>query len=81
MCNGDWEHTYGITIETTDNPGWMLTIEVRDTPLLDKPFSTLAEKRSETDWIHCTVKDGIFRASGDSSKLATLIRTFLDWAE
>lgn len=22
QCNGDWEHTYGITIETLDNPGW-----------------------------------------------------------
>jgi len=24
MCNGDWEHTYGITLETVDNPGWLL---------------------------------------------------------
>lgn len=20
-CNGDWEHNYGITIQTIDNPG------------------------------------------------------------
>jgi hypothetical protein len=23
QCNGSWEHTYGIKIETLDNPGWM----------------------------------------------------------
>jgi hypothetical protein len=22
QCNGDWEHTHGIIIETLDNPGW-----------------------------------------------------------
>ena len=25
-CDGEWEHRYGIRIETTDNPGWLLTI-------------------------------------------------------
>lgn len=24
-CNGQWEHDYGITIQTCDNPGWLLT--------------------------------------------------------
>ena len=25
-CNGDWEHSYGITIETLDNPGGKLKL-------------------------------------------------------
>lgn len=25
-CNDEWEHLYGFTIETCDNPGWLLTI-------------------------------------------------------
>jgi hypothetical protein len=24
-CDGTWEHHLGITIETTDNPGWLVT--------------------------------------------------------
>ncbi len=24
-CNGDWEHNNGVTIESTDNPGWLIT--------------------------------------------------------
>jgi len=22
QCDGDWEHSYGVKIETLDNPGW-----------------------------------------------------------
>ena len=24
-CNGSWEHHAGISIESTDNPGWVIT--------------------------------------------------------
>jgi len=24
QVNGEWEHTSGVTIETLDNPGWMV---------------------------------------------------------
>jgi len=27
QCDGDWEHTYGVKIETLDNPGWMLRVD------------------------------------------------------
>ena len=26
-CNGTWEHLLGIKIETTDNPGWLVTFK------------------------------------------------------
>jgi hypothetical protein len=26
-CNGDWENHFGITISTTDNPGWLIAID------------------------------------------------------
>ncbi len=29
-CNGDWEHDYGVKIETCDNPGWLLTSDDPD---------------------------------------------------
>jgi hypothetical protein len=30
-CNGNWEHGSGISIETLDNPGWRVKIDLRDT--------------------------------------------------
>ncbi len=32
-CNEDWEHSYGVKIETLDNPGWSVTINLEDTYL------------------------------------------------
>lgn len=26
-CDGTWEHSYGFTLESCDNPGWMLNIK------------------------------------------------------
>lgn len=28
QSNGDWEHHNGVTIESTDNPGWMMRIDL-----------------------------------------------------
>ncbi|MFF7251477.1 Imm53 family immunity protein [Embleya sp. NPDC008237] len=33
MCDGDWEHEYGIRLETVDNPGWDLTVDISETDL------------------------------------------------
>jgi Immunity protein 53 len=41
QCNGDWEHTYGVKIDTLDNPGWSVTIELADTYLYGRTFSIL----------------------------------------
>ncbi len=30
-CDGDWEHQYGIKIDTIDNPGWRVEIELNFT--------------------------------------------------
>lgn len=81
MCNGDWEHTYGVKVETLDNPGWMVTIEVRDTSLFKIPFPTVRIDRSETDWIQCEVTDGIFCGTGGVGQLNSILLRFLEWAE
>jgi hypothetical protein len=33
MSDGDWEHELGISIETIDNPGWVVSIDLEGTPL------------------------------------------------
>ena len=79
-CNGDWEHTYGITISTLDNPGWTLEVELADTELFDKPFETLQQLSDTQDWIHCSIREGKFVAVCGPLKLATVIAIFLDCA-
>src|SRR5437016_5806572 len=81
QCNGGWEHTYGVTIENIDNPGWMLKVQLTDTPRQDLQFRTLAVERSDADWIHRAVTDMQFRGSGGAQNLDEILGVFLDWAE
>lgn len=81
MCNGDWEHTYGVTLQTIDNPGWMLEVELTDTPLVNRLFSEVKEQSSDSDWIHCAVSQDLFRGSGSVGNLGRILDIFLDWAE
>jgi hypothetical protein len=56
QCDGAWEHTYGIKIETLDNPGWMLRVDLAETELAGRAFDRVEVERSEQDWIHAWVE-------------------------
>lgn len=38
QVDGDWEHQYGVAIETLDNPGWKVTIDLQRTYLAQKEW-------------------------------------------
>lgn len=40
QCDGGSEHAFGITIETLDNPGWTLKVQLTDTKLEGATFPT-----------------------------------------
>jgi hypothetical protein len=81
QCDGDWEHQDGIEINTLDNPGWRIVINLDDTELAGKPFEAVEENyEHETDWLRCWVADGKFQAAGGPLKLTRILRIFLDWA-
>lgn len=80
-CDGYWEHMFGIKIDTLDNPGWNVLIDLSDTPLEDKIFEEKKQYIDDDNWIFCIVKDGIFQGSGDSNKLGQILKIFREWAE
>ena len=85
QCDGDWEHRYGVKIESLDNPGWLVKVDLMDTELQDKPFAPiehgLQEGDPEHDWMICSIIEGsTFRGAGDPSKLEAILESFLAWA-
>jgi Immunity protein 53 len=72
-CNGDWEHSYGVKIETLDNPGWHLEIELEETNLQNCSFIIIDIDNNEDDWYTCKVNKNKFEACGDPTKLNKLI--------
>src|SRR5687767_7130592 len=80
QCDGDWEHQYGVKIDTLDNPGWAVEIDVIGTRLSGRAFPEAVEERSERDWIRCSVADGRFRGHGGPGNLEEVLERFLAWA-
>jgi len=39
------------------------------------------EKSTESEWMTCQVKDNIFNAAGDPSKLLEILRIFINWSK
>ena len=39
QCNGDWEHEFGIKIDTLDNPGWSVVIDLLGTNYENKKLN------------------------------------------
>jgi hypothetical protein len=80
QCNGDWEHSYGIKIDTLDNPGWSVEIDLEDTDLGSKSFNTIRLNHSDGNWIHCRVEDSVFKGRGGPRNLEDILKVFHDWA-
>lgn len=81
-CNGDWEHCYkNVKIETLDNPGWSVSINLAETTLEDKTFERIEINNGDDDWMVCLIQDGKFKGWGDTGKLGSIIEIFIEWAE
>lgn len=78
-CDGNWEHGYGIKISTLGNPGWLVSIDLNETPWAERPFSPVERMGHETEWIQCRMQDGRFEGSGGPLMLEEIVRTFLIW--
>ncbi|OON62892.1 hypothetical protein B0920_05540 [Massilia sp. KIM] len=82
QLDGDWEHSYGIRIETLDNPGWWLEIDLSGTGIPDRPFERvrLGAPGHDAEWIDCRLEREKFIASGGVHRLEDMIGVFLTWA-
>ena len=76
-----WEHSFGVTIETLDNPGWSVVIDLVDTDMEGKKFTRVEVENSDEDWIHCWVKINKFEGRGGMHNLSTIIAVFRYWTE
>lgn len=81
QCNGDWEHSWGITISTIDNPGWWFSFQLEGTPLALYPLDKFIMEKDANDWLHCWKKDNVFEGACSPQNLEKLINIFVEWWE
>lgn len=84
-CNGDWEHQYRISVETVDNRGWHLTVDLAGTKLQWRKLTELRAKRTDEDRVHCGIVGQpdapVFDAHDGALNLAEIIEIFRGWVQ
>ena len=86
QCDDDWEHSFQVKIETLDNPGWIVRIDLTDTELENREFDPRSYgvgeqgEDSGNEWLDCKVESKQFRGAGGPLKLDEILRVFLEWA-
>jgi hypothetical protein len=76
QCDGGWEHEYGITIGTLDNPGWTLDIDLAFTHLQEVNISPTLWEDGEDNWLSYSIKERKFYGNCDPTRLNLLINVF-----
>lgn len=78
QCDGIWEEDSGVKIDTLDNPGWTITVDLKT-----KPADKIQERveRSEEDWVFWWVEDGQWRAACGPLNLKEALEIFLNFVE
>ncbi|MBD8696854.1 immunity 53 family protein [Stenotrophomonas sp. CFBP 13718] len=76
-CDEDWEHSYGIKIDTLDNPGWILTVDLADTEFSENLLPRNRVDRSEADWVQSEISGQRYIACGGVFNLEEMVLQFL----
>lgn len=90
QCDNDWEHSYGVKIDTLDNPGWSLKIDLTDTPMQGRPFQReehgeisgdLDEWRQTGSWWVARVDGNTFDVACGPLDLSAAVGVFRRWVD
>src|SRR5918994_1076194 len=83
QCDGEWEDDCGLTIETLDNPGWLVSVDLRhvepEAPasralaVLGEPPNAGNGNEGGPVWMTCEVKGGKFVGAGDPTQLRAIL--------
>ncbi|MEM7247389.1 MAG: immunity 53 family protein [Acidobacteriota bacterium] len=80
QCDGEWEKGGGIVIESLENPGWSVTVDIVGTPLARRNFKTFRDNYDhDTDWLICRMKEDCFEAACGPLRLEDVLEKLLEW--
>ncbi|MFH8715852.1 immunity 53 family protein [Streptomyces zaomyceticus] len=80
QCDEDWEHEWGVKIDTLDNPGWSVRIDLEETDLEERDFPRQELERGKDDWVAAWTSDRAFHAACGPGNLTEALALFRRWA-
>ncbi len=79
QCDGAWEHSYGVKIDTLDNPGWQVQIDLRDTKKQGSSLERVKIDRTHMDWIQYWAGKNQFEIVCGPLNLTESFDIFVSW--
>lgn len=76
QCDGEWEHSNVIKIESIDNPGWSVKIDFNYTDILTSDIPWKLFEKSENSWVGYSIENNVFKGAGSSLTLSLQISLF-----
>lgn len=74
QCDGEWEHSKGIKIDTLDNPGWKVEIDLSKYGAIKN--AVVRDERNSDQWLFCEVREAVFEAFGAPNRLNAILDAF-----
>lgn len=87
QCNEDWEHGLGVSVETLDNPGWSVKIDIDDTNLENAVYEEFSygvgneAEASGDNWLITKIENKQFVGYGGPYKLKEILNIFIKWSQ
>jgi hypothetical protein len=81
-CDGEWEHFFGFKLETLDNPGWSISVDLDDTHQEAKIFQEKQFKfKNETQWLIVSKTGAKLNGACGPKELETMLVLVSEWLE
>jgi hypothetical protein len=81
QCDGVWEHSRGMRLESLADSGWRLTIHLAGTSAANARPQRINLDTPCGEWIDCSISENRFQGSGDPRKLEKIIGVFRQWVD
>jgi hypothetical protein len=80
-CDGDWEHEFGIAIETLDNPGWSIRIDLTRTTSSAAALPAV-DVENDDGWMRMWKDEerGVLNGACSPTLLPRMLSLFREWA-
>lgn len=80
QCDGEWEHGYGIRLQTLDNPGWTITVSLHGTPMEHEDMTArLLNYQHDTDWIIIQKEGASLKGACGALQLEAMLSLVCEW--
>ena len=81
-CDGDWEHTYGFKLETLDNPGWAVTVDLNETHQENQSFTERKiNYEHDTEWLIVSKAGSKLKGACGPKELESLLTFVAEWLQ